>query len=139
MTNTFPTRRSYYREEQPGRVVAVGHPAGKGRADEVEDPHERKQARGPHLRQPVVGAERDEVGSDQAVGREAADEEGGEEQPEVAPADRADEPADRRPQRILARALLRYVVALGAIGQKAGIGGRSEEHTSELQSLMRNS
>jgi hypothetical protein len=69
-------------EEQDARVVAVGEPAGAGRADDVEHADDGKQARRGNLAQPVIDRGRNEVGPDQPVRRRTADEEAAGEQPE---------------------------------------------------------
>ncbi len=69
-------------EQQPAIVEAVGQPAGADGADEIEDAHHRQHARRGDGRQPVIVAQRDEMGLDQAVGAAAADEERAEQHPE---------------------------------------------------------
>ena len=69
-------------EQQPAIVEAVGQPAGTDGADEIEDAHHRQHAGRGDRRQPVIVAQRDEMGLDQAVGAAAADEERAEQHPE---------------------------------------------------------
>src|SRR3546814_20668135 len=71
--------------------------------------------------------------------REAADPEGGEQQPEVGLARGAAQRAESQHQRIDRGGLHRRRIRVGAIGDHVHVGRRSEEHTSELQSLMRSS
>ena len=77
-------------EQEAARIDAVGQPAARDRADEVEEAHDRERARGGHGGEPVVDRVRDEVLADEAVGRGAADEERAGEEPEVRGPDRAD-------------------------------------------------
>ena len=72
-------------EQEPARVVAVGQPARRDRADDVEHADRGEQAGALHLREPVVRAGGDEVRADQAVRGRAADEEREHEQLEVTP------------------------------------------------------
>jgi hypothetical protein len=69
-------------EQEPAIVVAVGQPAGRDRACEIEHAHGREQARGLHLRDAEIEAHRNEMHLNQAVGRGATDEEGREQNPE---------------------------------------------------------
>ena len=80
--NSERPRRRVVPEEELPVVEAVGQVARERRADEVEGAHHRQHAGGRHGGQAVVAAERDEVRLHQAVGAEAADEEGAGQDPE---------------------------------------------------------
>ncbi|KAG1189548.1 hypothetical protein G6F35_014070 [Rhizopus arrhizus] len=71
-------------EEQLARGVAGGQPTRGRGAHQVEDAHDRQQAGCLDFQHAVVAAKRDQVRADQAVGGEAADEEGREQEPERA-------------------------------------------------------
>ena len=69
-------------EQQVAAVDAVGQPAARDRADDVEDADQREQAGARGRRHAVVVGGGDEVGADQPVGRPAADPERDEQDPE---------------------------------------------------------
>ena len=66
------------------RIVAVGEPTATGGADQVEKSHDGEQPARRRHRHAIVGAEGDHVGADQAIGGEAANEEGARQKPEIA-------------------------------------------------------
>ena len=70
--------------EQLAIVVAVGEPARGKRANDVHRAEECDRARRGHLGEAVLDRVRDEVRSDEAVRRVAADEEARREEPEIA-------------------------------------------------------
>ena len=69
-------------EQEISIVVTVRQPARDDGAEEIENAHGGEQACGLHLRDAKIEAHRDQMHLDQAVGRGAADEEGGEQDPE---------------------------------------------------------
>ena len=103
--------------EQLARVEAVGQPAGKGGADQVEHAHHGEQPGGLHLGNAHVAAKRDQMRADKAVGGEAADEEGGEQQPEDA----------RRGGLLQRRKRRREEIALGGSDRLRPVGAVAEQ------------
>ena len=114
-------------EQQPARIEAVGQPAGADGADHVEHADHGQQPGAAHLAQPVVGAGRDQVRTDQAVGRGAADEERSRQQPEVAHPHSSAQRADRVSERV--HELPRRLRLDGAVGHQPHVGGvGAQEH-----------
>ncbi len=97
-------------EEQAPAVITVGQPARRHRPGDVEDADHREQARGPDLWDTAVDRRWDQVGADQAIRRESADEEAGRQQPELAAAYAQGQPAKGVRNRTAPRAAARLGV-----------------------------
>ena len=125
-------------DEQPPRVGAVGQPARADRADDVEDADQREEAGGGRRGDVVVVGGRHEVGLDETVGRQAADEEAAEQQPERAAVPGVAERTERgRTGRMSRSAARRRSASVAPYGSRPMSSGRSRRNSTTTGTTAR--